>query len=224
MRTWVRSLASLSGLRIRSCRELWYRSQTWLGCHVAVALVSASSDSSDLTPSLETSICRRHGPKHTHTHTHTHTMQNIHEKESKDTQKVPQKVNTNGPGPQRMFAWIKHNGQFTRGHFRASTRPSRLRGQGWRLWRWGTECCLLNCAELRTPTPPARRKETSRPVRKATGKRLISQRKLQHTLNVPQQIHDQHGCWLPGLRSPKGPIPTCPPSPPNIPSEGPRLW
>ena len=31
MRMQVRSLASLSGLRIQSCRELWYRSQTWPG-------------------------------------------------------------------------------------------------------------------------------------------------------------------------------------------------
>ena len=34
----VRSLASLSGLRIPHCRELWCGSQTWLGSHVAVAL------------------------------------------------------------------------------------------------------------------------------------------------------------------------------------------
>ena len=31
MRTQVQSLASLSGLRIQCCHELWYRSQTWLG-------------------------------------------------------------------------------------------------------------------------------------------------------------------------------------------------
>ena len=30
MRMWVQPLASLSGLRI-CCRELWYRSQMWLG-------------------------------------------------------------------------------------------------------------------------------------------------------------------------------------------------
>ena len=29
MRLWVRSLALLSGLRIRCCHEPWYRSQTW---------------------------------------------------------------------------------------------------------------------------------------------------------------------------------------------------
>ena len=34
----VRSLASLSGLRIRHCRELWCRSQTHLGSDVAVAV------------------------------------------------------------------------------------------------------------------------------------------------------------------------------------------
>ena len=38
MRIRVRSLASLSRLRIRHCRELWCRSQTWLGSGVAVAV------------------------------------------------------------------------------------------------------------------------------------------------------------------------------------------
>ena len=32
----VRALAWLRGLRIWHCRELWYRSQTWLGSGVAV--------------------------------------------------------------------------------------------------------------------------------------------------------------------------------------------
>ena len=39
MRTQVPSLASLSGLRIWCCHELWCRSQTWLGSGIAVALV-----------------------------------------------------------------------------------------------------------------------------------------------------------------------------------------
>ena len=38
MRTWVQSLASLSGLRIWRCHELWCRLQTWLGSCVAVAV------------------------------------------------------------------------------------------------------------------------------------------------------------------------------------------
>ena len=33
----VQSLASLDGLRIQHCRELWCRSQTWLGSQIAVA-------------------------------------------------------------------------------------------------------------------------------------------------------------------------------------------
>ena len=37
LRVW--SLALLSGLGIRCCRELWRRSQMWLGSHVAVAVV-----------------------------------------------------------------------------------------------------------------------------------------------------------------------------------------
>ena len=56
MRLLVRSLASLSGLRIWHCRELWYRSQTQLGSCVAVAL--ASGYISDWTPSLGISICQ----------------------------------------------------------------------------------------------------------------------------------------------------------------------
>ena len=39
MRTWVRSLASLSGFRIWRCHELWYRPQMWLGSQIAVAVV-----------------------------------------------------------------------------------------------------------------------------------------------------------------------------------------
>ena len=39
MRTWVRSLALLSGFRIRHCRELWCRSQSQLGSGIAMALV-----------------------------------------------------------------------------------------------------------------------------------------------------------------------------------------
>ena len=59
----VPSLTSLSGLRIQHCREVWYRSQMWFGSHVAVAVAQTSSCSSDSTPSLGTSLCRRCGPK-----------------------------------------------------------------------------------------------------------------------------------------------------------------
>ena len=68
IRLQVRSLASLCGVRIRQrCRELWCRSQRRLGSRVAVAVavpgVEADSCSSDLTPSLGTSICCGCGPK-----------------------------------------------------------------------------------------------------------------------------------------------------------------
>ena len=63
MRMRVQSLASLSGLRTWCCRELWYRSKTRLGSGIAVAVVWASSYSSDSTPSLGTSICCRCNPK-----------------------------------------------------------------------------------------------------------------------------------------------------------------
>ena len=36
MRTQVRSWASLIGLKIWHCYELWYKLQMWLGCDVAV--------------------------------------------------------------------------------------------------------------------------------------------------------------------------------------------
>ena len=65
MRMRVRSLASLSGLRIRRCHELSCRLQTRLGSGVAVAVAKASGYSSHLTPSLGTSMCCRCSPKKT---------------------------------------------------------------------------------------------------------------------------------------------------------------
>ena len=62
MRMWVRSLASLSGLRIPHCSKLQHRLQVCLRSGVAVAVVQASSCSSDSTPSLETSICHISAP------------------------------------------------------------------------------------------------------------------------------------------------------------------
>jgi len=66
--------ALLRGLRIWCCRELWCWLQMQLRSGVAVALALAGGYSSDLTPSLGTSMCHGSGPrkgKHTHTHTHT---------------------------------------------------------------------------------------------------------------------------------------------------------
>ena len=57
MRMRVPSLALLSGLRIQHCHELQCRLQMWLRSGVAVAVALASSCSSDLPPSLGTSIC-----------------------------------------------------------------------------------------------------------------------------------------------------------------------
>ena len=47
MRTRVQSLASLIGLRIWYCHELWCRSQTWLGSGIAVAVALDGGYSSD---------------------------------------------------------------------------------------------------------------------------------------------------------------------------------
>ena len=62
MKMWDRSLVLLSGLKILCCCELWFRLQTQFGSHVSVAVVQASCYSSDLTPSLGTSICCTLGP------------------------------------------------------------------------------------------------------------------------------------------------------------------
>ena len=39
MRIQVRPLASISGLRIQHCLELWCRSQTWFRSFIAVAVI-----------------------------------------------------------------------------------------------------------------------------------------------------------------------------------------
>ena len=63
MRMWVWSMASLSGLKLWCCHELWCRLKRQLGPHAAVAVAQAGSYSSDLTLSLGTSICHRRSPK-----------------------------------------------------------------------------------------------------------------------------------------------------------------
>ena len=65
MRTQVRSLAPLSGLKIWRCHELWCRSQMRLRAGAAVAVVLANSCSSDSTPGMGTAICLRCNPKKT---------------------------------------------------------------------------------------------------------------------------------------------------------------
>ena len=59
----VQSLALFSGLRIQHCFELWCRLQTRLRSCMAVTVSLASSCSSDLTPSMGTSICCMCGHK-----------------------------------------------------------------------------------------------------------------------------------------------------------------
>ena len=56
MRMQVQSLTLLQGSGIWHCCELWCSSQTWLRSQVAVAVVEASSCSSNLTPCLGISI------------------------------------------------------------------------------------------------------------------------------------------------------------------------
>ena len=63
MRMWVRSLVSLSELRIWHCHELQCRLQTRLRSCIAAAVAQAGSYSSNSTPSLGTSMCYRCSPK-----------------------------------------------------------------------------------------------------------------------------------------------------------------
>ena len=84
MRTQVQSLASLSGLRIWCCRKQWCRFHTQLRSDMAVAVVQASSCSSNLIPSLGTSICHRGSPK-----------------KEKEKKKVVRRVPT-------MMQWVKN--------------------------------------------------------------------------------------------------------------------
>ena len=63
MRMWVRSLASLSSLRIWRCHKLWCRSKTGLRSHIAVVVGQAGNASADSTLGLGTSICPGYGPK-----------------------------------------------------------------------------------------------------------------------------------------------------------------
>ena len=63
----LRSLASLSGFRIRRCLELWCRSQTQLGSGIDVAVVVAGGYSFNSTLSLRNSICHECSPKKTKT-------------------------------------------------------------------------------------------------------------------------------------------------------------
>ena len=107
MRMWVRSLGLLSGLKIRRCHELWCRLQMRPGSSVAVA--AAGGCSSDLTPSLGTSICLRCGPNN-------QTAKQINKKPLADSQTIQECRNIHpkdtglpakccpGEGPERVSA------------------------------------------------------------------------------------------------------------------------
>ena len=66
MRMQVGSLASLSGLMIWYCYELWCRSQTHLGSGVAVAVAGSYSSDSTSSPLREcvSSFCLHHACRH----------------------------------------------------------------------------------------------------------------------------------------------------------------
>ena len=62
VRTQIRSLALVSGLRLQSCRKLWC--MPWMRFRSCIAIVvEAGSCSSSWTPSMGTSICHKCGSK-----------------------------------------------------------------------------------------------------------------------------------------------------------------
>ena len=63
LRMWIPFLTLLGGLRLGHCYELWCRLQMQIRSHVAVAVAEAGRCSSNLIPSLGTSICCEFGPK-----------------------------------------------------------------------------------------------------------------------------------------------------------------
>ena len=81
MRLWVKSLALLGRLRIWHCCELWHRLQIWPGFWVALAVVQASSYSSNLTPSLGTS-CHECSPKKQNNNDNNNNNNNHHRKKN----------------------------------------------------------------------------------------------------------------------------------------------
>ena len=73
--SWVQSLASVSGLRIQHCCELWCGSRMWVRSRVAVAVAQTGSCSSDSTSNLGTfatgAALKSIFLFYTHTHAHT---------------------------------------------------------------------------------------------------------------------------------------------------------
>ena len=63
MRMWVWSLASLSGLRIQHCHELWCRLQMQLRSYVTLSGAEAGNCSSDSTPSQKCYMLQVRPPK-----------------------------------------------------------------------------------------------------------------------------------------------------------------
>ena len=90
MRWQVWSLALPSGLRIWHCHERWCKPQRQVRSHVAVAMVQASSCSSNLTPSLGTSISCSCSPK----------------KQKKTKTKTKQKTLFGNPNRENSEAWM----------------------------------------------------------------------------------------------------------------------
>ena len=95
----VRSLASLSGLRIQHCHDLWCRSQTQL--ESCMAVVQAGSCSSDLTPSLGTGNFHmlQHDPKKKHPLGETGRSSRKSCKRSKENEETPV------DGCEYVFSW-----------------------------------------------------------------------------------------------------------------------
>ena len=77
-----------NGLSIQHCCELLCRSQTWLRTSVTVAVVQASSCSSNSTPNMRTSTCYKCGPKNLKKNKTEKKKQKTNKKTSRSSHRV----------------------------------------------------------------------------------------------------------------------------------------
>ena len=142
---WVRSLASLSELRIRHCCTLQCRLQMWLGSWVAVAVAQAGSCRSDSTPSLGTSTCCTGAPpkKKRKKEKMSFIMSLPSQRKMKNTSvsSFLRQPSLHQPNPYPICL-----------HFSSNPSPS-LTLCAWRTWRKSASCWYLMPPPFHIPLP-----------------------------------------------------------------------
>ena len=146
MRLRVQSLASGSGLRIWHCHKLWCRSQTWLRSGVAVAVVEASSYSSNPTPSPGTSTCCDYGHKKKHKRTNKKTRMQL--KWMKSTKMMLHQSLPHFLCLLEEFALLQLNKYSGATSFSTQAAWSWSNGSQCNLSRWATAVHLLNVGSV----------------------------------------------------------------------------